>query len=315
MDKLVCAVDLGGTKIKTGLVREDGTVIKSVKMPTNAIEGPNCVMKRIKNSIQDVLELTGISINDICGIGVGSPGPIDAVNGLVIAPSNLPGWGTVGVVDILKKEFGVNVVLNNDANCAALGEYYFGSGKGSKNFVYMTISTGIGGGIIINGKLMVGANCNAGEIGHGTIDFNGPKCNCGNYGCLEVFASGTALARFANEAVSRGEETIIKEIAGEEDINAEHVFEAYKNGDRVAIKLIEKEAFYLGIGISNIMMYYNPERIAIGGGMSKQWDVLEDMVLKTVKERTLEPIWKACSISKAELGDNLGILGAAALLF
>lgn len=314
MDKIACAVDLGGTKINTGLVREDGTVIKSVKMPTNAVEGPDCVMKRIKNSIHDVLELTGTSINEVCGIGVGSPGPIDTVNGLVISPSNFPGWGTVGIVDILDKEFGVPVVLNNDANCAALGEYYFGSGRGTKNFVYMTISTGIGGGIIVNGKLLTGANCNAGEIGHATIDFNGPRCKCGNYGCFEVFASGTALARFANEAVENGEDTIIKEIAKDEAINAEHVFEAYKKDDRVAVRLIEKEAFYIGIGISNIMMYYNPERIAIGGGMSNQWDVLNDMVLKTVRERTLEPILNACTISKAELGDNIGILGAAALL-
>lgn len=314
MGKIVCAVDLGGTKINTGLVTEDGKVIKSVKIPTNASEGPDAILGRIKKSIHDVLKMASLSAKDICGIGVGSPGPLDPVEGVVISPSNLPGWNRVPVVQILKDEFGIPVALNNDANSAALGEYIFGSGKGTKNFVYMTISTGIGGGVIIDGKLYSGTNCNAAEVGHATIDFKGPKCNCGNYGCLEVFASGTGLAKIARKAVESGKNTIIKDIAGEQPIKAEHVFEAAKRGDEVAKKLLDDEAFYLGIGISNIMMFYNPERIAVGGGMSKQWDILEDRVMEVVKERTLQPLWEVCPVVKAELGDDIGVLGAAALM-
>lgn len=314
MGKIVCAVDIGGTKINTGLIRDDGKIIDSIKVPTNASEGPEAIMGRIKMGIHDMLRITGLSIGDICGIGVGSPGPLDPVEGIVISSSNLPGWERVPIVQILKEEFRLPVALNNDANSAALGEYIFGSGRGTKNFVYMTISTGIGGGVIVDGKLYSGTNCNAAEVGHGTIDFRGPKCNCGNYGCLEVFASGTSLARIAKETVENGKKTIMKEIADKGQIRAEHVFEAAKRGDETAIKLLDDEAFYLGIGISNIMMFYNPEKIAVGGGMSKQWDVLKDRVMEVVKERTLKPLWEVCSVVKAELGEDIGILGAAALM-
>lgn len=314
MGKIVCGVDLGGTKINTGIVNEEGKILKSIKVPTLAEEGPDAVISRIEKSILDVLDKEGIKAANLSGIGIGSPGPLDAEKGVVICPPNLPGWENVPLVKILSEKFNVMIKLNNDANAAALGEHLFGAGRGVDNFVYITVSTGIGGGAIIGGKLYNGVNSNAAEIGHHTIDFRGPKCNCGNYGCFEAFGSGTALARFAKEAIEGGKKSIIKDIAGEGAIKAEHVFEAAKMKDELAKELIDNEAFYLGVGIANIMAFYNPARIAIGGGVSSQWDMLHDTMMKTINERALKPNKEACEIVRAELGGDVGLLGAAALV-
>jgi glucokinase len=317
MSKIVCGVDLGGTKINAGLVDCSGKIIRSIKVPTLGQEGPNAVIGRIKKVINDLLQAENISISDIDGIGVCSPGPTDSERGVVVCAPNLPGWDNVKIVDILKEEFNTRIKLENDANAAALGEHIFGSGRGVRNFVYMTVSTGIGGGVIIDNKLYTGSNSNAAEIGHHVIDINGPKCNCGNYGCIEAIASGTALARFATEALQRGENSIISEIASCDGgtVKSEHVFDAAKRGDRLAKELIDKEAFYLGIGICNILSFYNPERIAIGGGVASQWDMLYDKMIRVVKERGMKPLVEACEIVKAELGGDVGLLGAAALVF
>lgn len=314
MSKFVIGVDLGGTKINTGIIDESGKIILSIKVPTLAKEGPYPVIERIKKSIYDVLIEANMKLEDIKGIGIISPGPIDSEKGLVVNPSNLPGWDHIPIVKLLKEEFKLPVMLDNDANAAALAEYMFGSGRGLKNFVYITISTGIGGGIIINGKLYRGTNSNAGEVGHMTINYNGPKCNCGNFGCFETYASGTAIARYAKKAVFDNRTTLIKELAGENEITAQHVFEAAIKEDPVAIELIDEEAFYLGVGISNIIAFANPERIALGGGVSKQWDMFYNRMMETINERALKPMIDVCQIVKSELKDDIGILGAAAII-
>ncbi|MDF2673540.1 MAG: hypothetical protein K0R09_1805 [Clostridiales bacterium] len=314
MSKFVIGVDLGGTKINTGIIDESGKVILSIKVPTLAKEGPYPVIERIKKSIYDVLIEANMKLEDIKGIGIISPGPIDSEKGLVVNPSNLPGWDHIPIVKLLREEFKLPVMLDNDANAAALAEYMFGSGRGLKNFVYITVSTGIGGGVIIDGKLYRGTNSNAGEVGHMTINYNGPKCNCGNFGCFETYASGTAIARFAKKAVLEGRSTLIKELAGEKEINAQHVFEAAIKGDNVALELIDEEAFYLGIGISNIIAFANPERITLGGGVSNQLDMFYNRMMETINERSLKSMVDVCQIVKSELKDDIGILGAAAII-
>lgn len=314
MSKIVVGVDLGGTKINTGIVDESGRILRSIKVPTLANEGPYPVIGRIKKSIYDVLLEAGMSLDGIGGIGMISPGPIDSEKGLVIKPSNLPGWDHIPIVDILKEEFKLTVMLDNDANAAALAEYLFGAGRGTRNFLYITVSTGIGGGLIIDGKLYKGANSNAAEVGHMTIDYRGPKCNCGNIGCFEVFASGTGLARFAKVAVLEGKNTLISDLAGDGEITAQHVFEAAVRKDAVAMELIDNEAFYLGVGISNIIAFANPERIAIGGGISKQWDMFYDRMMNTIRERALKPMIDVCQVVRSELSDDIGLLGAAAII-
>ena len=313
MGKIVCGIDIGGTKINTGLLDSDGRVINNIKVPTKASEGPDAVISRIIKSVEEVLKLSNVGLKSVSGIGIGSPGPLDTEKGIIMNPSNLPGWDNVHITDIIENKFNIKTTLDNDANAAALGEYLYGAGKGSKAFVYVTVSTGVGGGVVTNGKVYHGINSNAAEIGHSMINFNGPRCNCGNYGCLEAYASGTALARFAKEAVDNGQETIIKIIAGPDPINAEHVFEAAKKKDKLAAELVDNEAFYLGIGIANILAFYNPEVIAIGGGVANAWDMFIDRMLDTAKKRSLKPIFDACRMVKAELGSNVGLIGAAAL--
>ncbi|AEF16133.1 glucokinase, ROK family [Thermoanaerobacterium xylanolyticum LX-11] len=314
MKKFVCGVDLGGTKINTGIMDVDGNILCNVKIPTEADKGPQHVINNIKISIIESLNKLNIDVSQIEGIGIGAPGPLNADRGVVECPPNLPGWIDIPLVDILKRDFDTEIKLNNDANAAALAEYLFGAGQGINNIVYMTVSTGIGGGAIIDGKLYNGANSNAAEIGHHTINFDGPRwCNCGNPGCLESYASGTSLVKFAKKHIESGRDTILKDKPSGE-LKAEDIFDAAKSGDKLALELIENEAFYLGIGIVNIMAFYNPEIIIIGGGLSSQWDVLYDKMMKTVDERALKPNRQICKVVKAKLGGNVGLIGAASLV-
>ncbi|MDI3311747.1 MAG: ROK family glucokinase [Thermoanaerobacterium sp.] len=314
MKKFACGVDLGGTKINTGIMDADGNILCNVKVPTEADKGPQHVINNIKKSIIESLNKLNINVSQITGIGIGAPGPLNADRGVVECPPNLPGWIDIPLVDILKGDFDTEIKLNNDANAAALAEHLFGAGQGINNMVYMTVSTGIGGGAIIDGKLYNGANSNAAEIGHHTINFDGPRwCNCGNPGCLESYASGTSLVKFAKKHIESGRDTILKNIPLG-DLKAENIFDAAKSGDKLALELIENEAFYLGIGIVNIMAFYNPELIIIGGGLSSQWDVLYDKMMKTVDERALKPNRRICRVVKAKLGGNVGLIGAASLV-
>lgn len=314
MGKLLCGIDLGGTKINTGLVNKKGEVVSNIIVDTLAQEGQERVIARMMDTVRHVMKEAGISCDDLEGIGIGVPGLIDSWEGLVIEAANLPGWENVPIVDLFAREFNIPILLENDANAAAMGEYLFGSGRGNEDFVYVTISTGIGGGAILDGRLYSGSNSNATEIGHSMINFDGPRCKCGNSGCFEAYASGTSLARFATERIEAGEETIIKRLAVDGLVKAEHVFEANELGDVVAEKLIQDEAYYIGIGLANILAFYNPEKISIGGGVSSQWHILEERVKQVVAERALKPNAKICKIVKAELGKNVGLLGAAGIV-
>lgn len=314
MKSIVCGVDLGGTKINSGLIDDEGNILYSVKIPTEGKMGPDHVISNIKKSICKVLNENGLRLDDILGIGIGSPGPLDSEGGIVECPPNLPGWIDIPLVHILSQEFDTNIKLNNDANVAALAEHLFGAGKGIDDLVYMTISTGIGGGAILDGKLYNGSNSNAAEIGHHSINFNGPRwCNCGNPGCLESYASGTSLVKFAKKSIEEGIATTLSTIPSDK-LKAEDIFNAAKGKDELAMKLIDNEAFYLGVGIVNIMAFYNPRRIIIGGGLSSQWDVLYGKIVKTVDERALKPNRRICDIVKAKLGGDVGLIGAASLL-
>lgn len=312
MERILCGVDLGGTKIKTGLVYEGGRVINSLKVPTDANDGPEAVIGRIIKSIEDTIRTSGVKISIIDGIGIGVPGQIDIQKGTVVNLTNLPGWGNIPLKDTINKYFNIPVKIENDGNCAAFAEYIAGAGKCADVFLYMTVSTGIGGGVVINGEIFHGANCGAVEIGHMSIDLDGPKCGCGSYGCFEAMASGTAIARFAKEGAA-SIETVLNEIKGE--INAMHVFDAAREGDKFSISLLDREAFYLGVGISNMIALYNPRVIAIGGGVSNGLDMLYEKMMDTVCKRSLKASYDVCTIVKAKLGDDTGLIGAASIMF
>ncbi|SFB36904.1 ROK family protein [Clostridium frigidicarnis] len=309
MGNYVIGIDLGGTKIHGALADIEGNVISSQIVPTEASEGSEAVLDRIIGVIEKVLETSNKTIEDIKCIGFGSPGPLDAKNGIIVDSSNLP-FKNFNLIKPIKSKFNVPIYLDNDANVATIGEFMFGAGKGTENMVYMTVSTGIGGGAIINGKLFRGNTSNALEIGHTTILPEGPQCNCGNHGCLESLASGTAIGKRAIEAVESGLDTNLSKY---EKVSSYEVFVEAKNGDEVSRDILHRSLTYLGIGVANVINTFDPELIVIGGGVSKGGQVVFDRINEVVKERALKAMADSCRIVPAGLGSDAGVMGAVAL--
>jgi glucokinase len=309
----VLAIDLGGTKIIAAIVSDKGQIMAREYYLTLAEEGPQPVIDRILSAIDHLLDSKNLDLSELHSISLAAAGAIDLDNGLITLSPNLPGWYNIPLRDIVKDKYKVNTFLINDASAAALGEHHFGVGKGVNNLILLTLGTGIGGGIIINGELYSGPCGSAGEIGHTTIDVNGPRCSCGNVGCLEILVSGTAVAQEAIRRISQGERSSLAEIVDGklESITAEAVGVAAKNGDSLALEVISRAATYLGVGIVNLVNIFNPEMIIIGGGMAQMGDLLLDTARQVVTERAFPLSAQAVRIVTAQLGDNAGVLGAA----
>lgn len=311
LEKMIVGVDLGGSKINAILADARGNISRQVLKDTQAKEGPDAVIVRIIECIKKVASNT-----DIIGIGIGAAGACDVESGVVTVSPNLPGWHNVQLRDIIQREYDVPVYLDNDANVAALGEYYFGDVGAVANLIYVCVGTGIGGGIIIEGQLYHGASGSAGEIGHMTIDIDGIRCPCGNSGCWETLASGTALAREAVQQIKAGAHTSILDFAdGQlEKVSAHRVFLAAKDGDRLAKEMISQTGYYLGIGLVNLVNIFNPQLILIGGGLARMGQTLIEPAVKVVNERAYELPARAVSIELAKLGGDAEALGAVALV-
>ena len=305
--KYVVGVDLGGTKIYTALVDLEGNIIKEKTVETLAFEGENAVMGRIIDAINYVID--GTEKNLIKSIGIGSPGPLDVKNGVIIENSNLP-FKNFEIVKTIREAYDLPTYLDNDANVATLGEYKFGAGKGTENMIYMTVSTGIGGGAILNGKIFRGSTGNALEIGHTTISQERTRCGCGNIGCAESLASGTAIGKRAKEAVNSNAETSLKNY---DDVTSKEVFIEAANGDRVAKEILNTSLTYLGITVANIITTFDPEKVVIGGGVINGGDIVLETIKEEVAKRCMKVFVDSCSIEKAKLGGQAGVLGAAAL--
>ena len=304
--KYVVGVDLGGTKIYTALVDLEGNIINEKIVETLAEEGEEAVAGRIINTIDSVI--AGVDKDLIKAIGIGSPGPLDAKKGIIIETSNLP-FKNFEIVNVLKERYDLPTYLDNDANVATLAEFMFGAGKGTENMVYITVSTGIGGGAIINGKLYRGNTANALEVGHMTVSKEGPRCGCGNVGCAESFASGTAIGKRAKEAVASKVVTSLKKY---NNVTAKEVFIEAAEGDAEAKRILDSALYYLGITVGNVMSHLDPEKVVMGGGVING-DIVLETVKKVVAERCLSVFAENCSIEKAKLGGQAGVLGAAAL--
>lgn len=303
----VVGVDLGGTKIYTALANIDGDIIKEIIVDTEADKGYLFILEKIKSSISYVVSDIGIS--SIESIGIGSPGPLDTKRGLILNPPNLP-FENFDIVQYLNSEFKVPIYLDNDANVATLAEYTFGNGKGLENIVYITASTGIGGGAILNGKIYRGSTSNAIEVGHTTLKANGPICGCGNKGCSESISSGTSIMKVAKEAIKRGVETSLSKY---ENISAKEVFIEAKNGDTVSKEILNEALSYLGILVANVANILDPQKIILGGGVMNSGDIVLDIVTNEFKKRALPSISQNCKIEKSVLGSKCGVLGAIAL--
>jgi len=316
-NSLVLSVDLGGSKILTAVVNSKGNMLSRDHSVTPAAKGPEAVIQAILESIQRTLNQASISAAELEAICLGAPGLSNPETGVVFTSPHLPGWKDVPLRDIIRGKTGIKTILINDANAAAFGELCFGAAKGARNFIYITLSTGIGGGIIIDGRIYAGYLGTAGEIGHMTIETNGPKCNCGNTGCWETLASGTALAREARQRIAAGAKTSILEYSNGDiqKVTAETVHNAARQGDALAEELIAQTGYYVGVGLANLINILNPELIVIGGGLSSIGDRLLKPAYKAAEERAYGTAFKSVRFARAELGRNSGVIGAAAYAF
>ena len=318
--KYIIGMDLGGTKISAGALSEDGQSTHGVRsIATQAELGAEGVVDRILSVIdgvmEDTMKETGASRQDFIGIGAGAPGPLDREKGIVVVAPNL-GWKDFPLSDRINKRFGIPVTLDNDANCATVGEWWLGAARGGTNVVGVTIGTGIGGGLIIDKKLYHGASDVAGEIGHTTIDVNGRYCKCGNYGCLEAYASGPAIATRAREALIREDTASMLPamVDGQLDrITAETVYDAAKKGDGLANDIVRDTARYLGAGIATLLNVINPDVVVIAGGVTRAGEALFGPLRTEVRRRAFNPAVEAVRIVPAELPGTAGVVGAVAV--
>lgn len=311
-DSFVIGVDLGGTKIYTALANDRGEILAEIKIPTEAGGGVEHVIRRIMRTVEQVEKQSGVNMRPVC-LGIGAPGPADSEKGVVLQAPNL-GWRDVPLQQILEKNLQMPVAVGNDANLAALGEHVFGAGKGYADLVYVTVSTGIGGGLLLGGKLYSGITFSAGEFGHMTVDPEGPVCNCGNRGCLEALASGTAMARLAGELVEKGRGRGILQVAGGKDqITARSVSLAAREGDGDALAILAVAGRWLGIGLANIINLLNPPLVLLGGGAMQAGKPLWEAMEKEIEKRALRAARRGVQIIPAGLGQRSALMGAVAL--
>ncbi len=308
-------IDVGGTNVKIALVDSNGKIGYSDTIPTRAEMGYEYTVNNMKQAIRDLLTETKLSPKDIEGIGFGLPGQVDFKSGIVRLITNIPGWVEIPLAKMIEDEFHIPTRIDNDVRCAALGELNFGAGKGCENLICITVGTGIGSGLIVNGKLIRGASNAAGEIGHIKLQMHdGPICGCGDTGCLEAFASGPSIVAMAEEYIMGGKSTKYREMANGNDITPFIVAEAAKAGDAVAQRIYTKMGEYIGIGLASVVNLLNPEKIIIGGGVAGAGDILMNPLKETLKKRAMKIAGDTVEVVPAQLGNTAGVIGASLLI-
>lgn len=311
MTRSALAIDLGGTELRAAVVEATGRVAAFAATPTDAQSGPDAVIAQMEALVATVRAEAPEA--EIVGLGVGAPGPLDPDAGVVVDAPTLLGWKNVPLATILSERLDVTVRLENDANAAALGEWRFGAGQGTQSMVFITVSTGVGGGVIVDGHLLHGRRGLAGEIGHMTVSERPVRCSCGAVGCWEAFASGTALAREATILVASGAAPELGRIAGAGPVTGRHVAEAARQGDVPALKLLDDEARWLGVGLTNLLHLYSPERLILGGGVGTLLPLMQETIERTIRERAMSAFRDVPVVATA-LGRNAGLVGAASLM-
>ncbi len=310
-DKIYIGVDLGGTAIKVGICDQQGKLIQTYEGPTGTEQGSDAVLERIAEYCRKIVADSPFEWEQVAGIGAGIAGFLDIQEGLVKISPNL-GWRDVPVKKILEEKLGKTVSIDNDANVAALGEAWSGAGAGIANSVCFTLGTGVGGGIIINGRIYQGYKGTAGELGHIQVvpDLEAIQCGCGQIGCLESVSSATGIIRMAKDAVERGDRTSLSLV---DNITAKDVFDAAKAGDEVALRIVNRAAFYLGKSMSILAVILNPQRFILGGGVSRAGDILFNPIREIFQKYTPEASREGVDIVPAILGNDAGVVGAAGL--
>ena len=315
MTEYALVADVGGTRTRVALVDATGAIVVRHSAETLAREGREAVMNRLAEALEHVASERRTEIK---GVGLSLASPVEPGTGVMYNPPNLgPEWHLFTPIPILRERLSLPVYAENDATLGALGEHAFGAGRGCDNMVYMTVSTGIGGGVIIGGNLYTGTNGFGGEIGHMTIDQNGPLDNCGNVGCLEALASGTALARMAQERIGAGESSVMLGFAGGDikAVDARIVVQAAQQDDALAQSLMQEVGRSLASGIITLMHIFDPQLIVMGGGLGQNLDMFMPTIEPEVKSRAMAHFQGAVPVAKSQLGDDVSLLGAAALVF
>jgi Transcriptional regulator/sugar kinase len=314
-DEYAVGLDLGGTKILAGLVHESGQMINSTVLPTSSQDGERAVIDRVLAAIDGVLGTANVERQKVRGVGVASAGVIDSKAAEVIFAGNL-GWEHVPIGKLIEDKFALPAQLINDANAAAVAEWMWGAGRGAQNMIYVTVSTGVGAGIISDGQLVQGKDGSAGEFGHISIDWNGPLCSCGNRGCLELYASGTALEHLVKHQLEQEQrEWTGGSLAAGAFPTAKEIGEAALAGDRYSVEIIERAGYCLGIGTTSLIHLFNPEVVVFGGGVMNASDILLREVKRSVRERGIQSMARQVRIERQQVGIQAGAIGAAGLLF
>jgi len=314
MHTIFVGIDLGGTNIKIGLFNSELKLIQKTSVATESNMQPEIVIDKMAQTVEELVTEAGLSTQDVVAVGIGTPGPARYSEGIIIKSTNMPTFKNVPICRMLNERLGAPVVFDNDANVACWGEYAVGAGKGVKDMVFFTLGTGIGGGIISNGELVHGCDENGAELGHMIIYPDGRKCNCGQRGCVEAYASADSTARRATEAVEAGAESSLKKVLDEKgQITSKDIYEHLANGDKLAKEITDGTAKALAITCINMLHNTEPKRIVFAGGMIAAGDVL----LNRIKDFFNEHIWtlkkELVEICFATLGEDAGIIGAAAL--
>jgi len=308
---MFAGIDLGGTKIAVTIADQDGRERGNARTSTEASRGPDAVIARIAGAVREAAREAGIETSQLAGAGIAAPGPIDRDEGVVTDPPNLPGWHNVPLAKTLAAHLGTITTLENDANCGALGEHAYGAGRGYRHMIYITASTGIGGGIIIDNQLYAGASGAAGELGHIGVAADGPACGAGHIGCLESFSSGTAIARRAQELINAGGLPRTARIAAQHPpLDAQDVHLAAQQGEADAAAIIERAGRYFGIGLASIINAFNPQCIVIGGGLVHMGDAILGPAVEVARTRSFAQSFDDVRIVEWELGERGTALGA-----
>lgn len=314
----IIGVDLGGTNVVVSAMSLDGSrLFGALSEPTLAVEGAEAVVARMARMVNATIETTmkdaGVARSAFIGVGIGAPGTVDREKGLVLAAPNLK-WYDFPLIKRMTALTGLPVRIDNDANCATYGEWWLGAARGGVNVIGVTIGTGVGGGIIIDRHVYHGSSDAAGEIGHITIDLNGRRCGCGNYGCLEAYASGSAIAERAREALHNDESSVLPTLVGGDlsRITAAVVYKAAGEGDALALEIVRDTARYLGAGLANLLNVFNPDVVVIAGGVTQAGEALFGPLRTEVRRRAFKSVSDRCQIVPGTLPGTAGVVGAVA---
>jgi glucokinase-like ROK family protein len=310
----VLGIGAGATHLLALVTDLDAQILAEIERPFDAADGPVVGLPAMVSIGRDALGEAGVDASQLIGIGVGVPGPLDHMRGVIVAPPIMPGWGDIPVRDHLQSALGAPVYLDNDANLGALGEKHYGSGQEMDNLAYIKVATGIGCGIIIDGQIYHGQTGAAGEIGHVTIDENGPPCKCGSYGCLEAMAGGPAIARRAMMAIQAGQPTTLKETSANGKLTAQDVDRAAREGDALSQQLYRDAGRLIGIAVADVINLLNPGRVVIGGGVSRAGELILKSLRETACQRSMRAAIGSTDIVQSSLGRRSTAMGAVALV-